>query len=83
MADAPGSCSFCGTEDVPLTDYTQKDYGPEDVRRPWWLCRFCEVTMAASVEHYNRGVADPVVAKVVADMARMLHVVAKLTPAAE
>ena len=82
MAEQPDSCSFCGTEDVPLTDYTQ-NYGPEDVRRPYWLCRFCESTMAAATEHYNRDTADPVVAKVVADVARMLHVLARSPVARE
>ena len=41
----PEGCHLCGSEDVPLTNYS-RHYG--GYQGPHWLCRFCENTQAAS-----------------------------------
>lgn len=69
----PNGCSHCGNEDVPLKNYSRSYGGFVGAH---WLCVLCEATMSAAREGAG-GDADPVVA----DIARMLHVVmAKAVP---
>lgn len=61
----PPGCFHCGTEGVPLTNYSRTYGGNVGAH---WLCRFCEVTQSASRQGAG-GSPD----QTVADVAAMLH----------
>lgn len=62
----PDGCSHCGTEGVPLTNYSRHYGGNVGAH---WLCDLCETTLSASRLGAG-GSPDPVIK----DIAQMLHV---------
>lgn len=71
MADRdtqPEGCHLCGTENVPLTNYS-RDHG--GYQGPHWLCELCEFTRSAS--RIGAGSHRDEWATVVADVAAMFH----------